>query len=93
VTSRDIEIRGTEVLDYNVHGYVSWWAHFENFISPSVGAALYSATHLHQYLAESQYYPMYPEQALCEAFKATDRHLLEKDDAQVWSRSIRITDR
>ncbi|KAK7571996.1 hypothetical protein V9T40_014468 [Parthenolecanium corni] len=46
------------------------------------GAALYSSAHLHQFLVESQFYPMYPDQALNDAFKMTDRHLLEKEDTQ-----------
>ncbi|XP_054001388.1 serine-rich adhesin for platelets-like [Hylaeus anthracinus] len=45
-------------------------------------AAVYSATHLHQYLAESIYYPTDPERALREAFIETDTQFIEKSKTQ-----------
>lgn len=49
---------------------------------------MYSSAHLHQFLVESQFYPMYPDQALNDAFKMTDRHLLEKEDTQVFRHTL-----
>ncbi|CAK9820431.1 Protein phosphatase 1E [Anthophora plagiata] len=45
-------------------------------------AAVYCATHLHQYLAESIYYPTDPERALRDAFITTDAQFLEKSKTQ-----------
>ncbi|XP_058800056.1 205 kDa microtubule-associated protein-like [Phymastichus coffea] len=42
-------------------------------------AAIYSATHLHQYLLESRYYPDDLELALRDAFRTTDTRFLECD--------------
>ncbi|KOC64583.1 Protein phosphatase 1E [Habropoda laboriosa] len=45
-------------------------------------AAVYCATHLHQYLAENIYYPTDPEQALLNAFLTTDAQFIEKSEVQ-----------
>ncbi|KAK2576256.1 hypothetical protein KPH14_005622 [Odynerus spinipes] len=45
-------------------------------------AAVYCAAHLHQYLAESIYYPTDPERALCDAFHTTDVRFIEKERTQ-----------
>ncbi|KAF3421151.1 LOW QUALITY PROTEIN: hypothetical protein E2986_13841 [Frieseomelitta varia] len=45
-------------------------------------AAVYCASHLHQYLAESIYYPTDPERALRDAFLTTDRQFIEKSQTQ-----------
>ncbi|XP_076245300.1 uncharacterized protein LOC143185888 isoform X2 [Calliopsis andreniformis] len=45
-------------------------------------AAVYCATHLHQYLAESIYYPTDPERALRDAFVTTDAQFIEKSKTQ-----------
>ncbi|XP_033350944.1 titin-like [Bombus vosnesenskii] len=45
-------------------------------------AAVYCASHLHQYLAESVYYPTDPERALRDAFLTTDRRFIEKSRTQ-----------
>lgn len=66
--------------------HVNYYAVFDGHNGS--GAASYSSAHLHQFLVESQFYPMYPEQALSDAFKITDRHLLAKDDAQVQPNSL-----
>lgn len=42
-------------------------------------AAVYSASHLHQYLVESANYPHNPESALRDAFLKTDEKFREKD--------------
>ncbi|XP_066996161.1 protein phosphatase 1E [Anabrus simplex] len=41
-------------------------------------AAVYSVSHLHQFLAESSYYPTDPEKALKDAFFRTDSLFIEK---------------
>lgn len=41
-------------------------------------AAVYSVSHLHQFLAESSFYPTDPERALRDAFSRTDSLFLEK---------------
>lgn len=41
-------------------------------------AAAYSSAHLHQFVAESQFYPAEPERALKDAFLRTDEFFLEK---------------
>ncbi|KAF7988767.1 hypothetical protein HCN44_007077 [Aphidius gifuensis] len=43
-------------------------------------AAVYCAAHLHQYLAESNYYPTDPERALRDAFVTTDAHFVDKSN-------------
>ncbi|XP_019696322.2 uncharacterized protein LOC105181883 isoform X2 [Harpegnathos saltator] len=45
-------------------------------------AAAYCATHLHQYLVESVYYPTDPERALRDAFLTTDAHFIAKSSIQ-----------
>nr|XP_012235744.1 PREDICTED: uncharacterized protein LOC105679969 [Linepithema humile] len=45
-------------------------------------AAAYCATHLHQYLAESVYYPTDPERALRDAFLTTDAQFIAKSSTQ-----------
>ncbi|OAD56766.1 Protein phosphatase 1F [Eufriesea mexicana] len=50
-------------------------------------AAAYSASHLHQYLAESIYYPTDPEVALRDAFRVTDNLFLSKTHSE-YSRSV-----
>ncbi|XP_076668664.1 uncharacterized protein LOC143369097 [Andrena cerasifolii] len=45
-------------------------------------AAVYCATHLHQYLAESIFYPTNPERALRDAFVTTDAQFIEKSKTQ-----------
>lgn len=51
-------------------------------------AATYCATHLHQYLAESIYYPTDPERALRDAFITTDAQFIEKSKTQVSNKDI-----
>jgi hypothetical protein len=46
-------------------------------------AAVYSVSHLHQFLAESSFYPTDPERALKDAFSKTDKLFLEKSDREV----------
>jgi len=46
-------------------------------------AAIYSVSHLHQFLAESSFYPANPERALKDAFSRTDALFLEKSDREV----------
>lgn len=46
-------------------------------------AAAYCATHLHQYLVESVYYPTDPESALRDAFLTTDARFIAKSSTQV----------
>lgn len=46
-------------------------------------ASTYSATHLHQYLAESVHYPKSPEEALRDAFLTTDKEFSAKSKVQV----------
>jgi len=46
-------------------------------------AAIYSVSHLHQFLAESSYYPTDPERALKDAFSRTDTLFLEKSNREV----------
>jgi hypothetical protein len=46
-------------------------------------AAIYSVSHLHQFLAESSYYPTDPERALKDAFSRTDKLFLEKSNREV----------
>ncbi|XP_012064013.1 PREDICTED: uncharacterized protein LOC105627337 [Atta cephalotes] len=45
-------------------------------------AAAYCATHLHQYLVESVYYPTDPERALRDAFLTTDAQFIAKSSIQ-----------
>ncbi|XP_050454604.1 serine-rich adhesin for platelets-like [Cataglyphis hispanica] len=45
-------------------------------------AAAYCATHLHQYLVESVYYPTDPESALRDAFLTTDARFIAKSSTQ-----------
>ncbi|XP_076661321.1 uncharacterized protein LOC143365235 [Halictus rubicundus] len=45
-------------------------------------AAVYCASHLHQYLAESRHYPTDPERALHDAFITTDTQFIEKSKTQ-----------
>ncbi|KAL0129275.1 hypothetical protein PUN28_004166 [Cardiocondyla obscurior] len=45
-------------------------------------AAAYCATHLHQYLVESEYYPTDPEHALRDAFSTTDAQFIAKSNTQ-----------
>ncbi|KAJ9582388.1 hypothetical protein L9F63_003241, partial [Diploptera punctata] len=45
-------------------------------------AAMYSVSHLHQFLAESPYYPTDPERALKDAFFRTDSLFLEKSNRE-----------
>lgn len=52
-------------------------------------AAVYCATHLHQYLAESIYYPTDPERALRDAFITTDTQIVEKSKTQVKNKRLR----
>lgn len=46
-------------------------------------AAIYSVSHLHQFLAESSFYPTNPERALKDAFSRTDKLFLEKSNREV----------
>lgn len=46
-------------------------------------AAVFCATHLHQYLAESRHYPTDPERALRDAFLTTDARFIDKSTRQV----------
>lgn len=46
-------------------------------------AAIYSVSHLHQFLAESSFYPTDPERALKDAFSRTDTLFLEKSNREV----------
>lgn len=46
-------------------------------------AAMYSVSHLHQFLAESSFYPTDPERALKDAFSRTDSLFLEKSNREV----------
>jgi hypothetical protein len=46
-------------------------------------AAVYSVSHLHQFLAESSFYPTDPERALKDAFSRTDSLFLEKCNREV----------
>lgn len=46
-------------------------------------AAVYCAAHLHQYLAESNYYPTDPQRALRDAFVTTDAHFVDKSNREV----------
>nr|CAD7461766.1 unnamed protein product [Timema tahoe] len=45
-------------------------------------AAVYSVCHLHQFLAESPFYPTDPVQAFKEAFLKTNFHFLEKSNIE-----------
>ncbi|XP_076280755.1 uncharacterized protein LOC143209246 [Lasioglossum baleicum] len=45
-------------------------------------AAVYCASHLHQYIAESRHYPTDPERALHDAFITTDTQFIEKSKTQ-----------
>nr|CAD7394001.1 unnamed protein product [Timema cristinae] len=45
-------------------------------------AAVYSVCHLHQFLAESPFYPTDPVQAFKEAFLKTNFHFLEKSNSE-----------
>jgi hypothetical protein len=46
-------------------------------------AVMYSVSHLHQFLAESSFYPTDPEQALKDAFCRTDSLFVEKSEREV----------
>lgn len=64
----------------------NYYAVFDGHVGPD--AAAYSASHLHQYLAESIYYPTDPEVALREAFRVTDNLFLNKAHTQVRNRNL-----
>lgn len=51
-------------------------------------AAVYSAAHLHQYLAENKNFINKPVQALLDAFCKTDACFLEKCRVEVWETAI-----
>lgn len=59
----------------------SYYAIFDGHAGPD--AASYAAAHLHQFIAESQYYPTDPHRALKEAFLKTDNFFLEKAKVEV----------
>ncbi|XP_023247445.1 uncharacterized protein LOC106644544 isoform X2 [Copidosoma floridanum] len=54
---------------------VNYYAVFDGHGGPE--AAVYCASHLHQYLVESPFYPADPENALRDAFRTTDSRFTE----------------
>jgi serine/threonine protein phosphatase PrpC len=48
-------------------------------------AAVFSASHVHQFLAESQFYPSDPASAIKDAILRTDNMYLKKVEAEVGS--------
>ncbi|XP_063238869.1 uncharacterized protein LOC134540210 [Bacillus rossius redtenbacheri] len=61
-------------------GPASYFAVFDGHAG--VDAASYSVSHLHQFLAESHFYPSDPERALRDAFLRTDALFLEKSNRE-----------
>ncbi|KAF7417812.1 hypothetical protein HZH68_000465 [Vespula germanica] len=83
---RKMEDRHVEIYDLHTicnvqnDSLASYFAVFDGHGGED--AAVYCATHLHQYLAESIYYPTDPERALCDAFHTTDTRFIEKERTQ-----------
>jgi len=85
-TRRRMEDRHVIIEDFHtVFGIqdrnpTSYYAVFDGHAGTD--AAIYSVSHLHQFLAESSYYPTDPEQALKDAFSRTDKLFLEKSNRE-----------
>lgn len=62
------------------YGVASYYAVFDGHIGSD--AALYSCSHIYQYLVESQYYPTNPEAAFKEAFIKTDERFIDKSNKE-----------
>lgn len=68
------------VFDIQDRSPTSYYAVFDGHAGTD--AAIYSVSHLHQFLAESSSYPTDPEQALKDAFSKTDTLFLEKSNRE-----------
>jgi len=68
------------VFDIQDRSPTSYYAVFDGHAGTD--AAIYSVSHLHQFLAESSFYPTDPERALKDAFSRTDTLFLEKSDRE-----------
>lgn len=63
------------------YGPASYYAVFDGH--NGIDAAIYSVSHLHQYLAENPHYPKNPLLALKEACQSTDELFTLKADREV----------
>jgi len=68
------------VFDIQDWSPTSYYAVFDGHAGTD--AAIYSVSHLHQFLAESSFYPTNPERALKDAFSRTDKLFLEKSNRE-----------
>jgi len=68
------------VFDIQDRSPTSYYAVFDGHAGTD--AAIYSVSHLHQFLAESSFYPTDPERALKDAFSRTDTLFLEKSNRE-----------
>lgn len=68
------------VFDIQDRSPTSYYAVFDGHAGTD--AAIYSVSHLHQFLAESSFYPTDPERALKDAFSKTDMLFLEKSNRE-----------